>query len=114
MFQDFAMFFYSYEAVSGAANVAVMSYPRYCRYRAIQKRLEGCEDEWLHLAAVIAIGGFSGKLPGCRVMFCRDTFYQAEIDDLDIRMDHMCMGIYMFSSYMCVLPCANLVVFKAL
>ncbi|RUS80657.1 hypothetical protein EGW08_011561 [Elysia chlorotica] len=74
---------------SGAANVAVMNYARYCRYRALCRRLEGCENQWLHVAIVVAIGGYSSRKPGCRVMFCRDTFYQAEIDDWDCRMDHM-------------------------
>ncbi|GFR90468.1 AT-rich interactive domain-containing protein 5B-like [Elysia marginata] len=74
---------------SGAANVAVMNYARYCRYRALCRRLEGCESQWLHVAVVVAIGGYSSRRPGCRVMFCRDTFYQAEIDDWDCRMDHM-------------------------
>ncbi|XP_005097517.1 AT-rich interactive domain-containing protein 5B isoform X2 [Aplysia californica] len=73
----------------GAANVAVMSYPKYCRYRAVMRRLEGCENEWLHVAVVLAIGGYAAKAPGCRVMFCKDSFYHSDIDDLDIRMDHM-------------------------
>ncbi|KAI8774909.1 AT-rich interactive domain-containing protein 5B [Biomphalaria glabrata] len=75
--------------VSGAANLAVLSYPKYCRYRAMRKRLEGCENEWLHLAIVVAIGGFSGRAPGCKVMFCKETFLHSELETLDIRMDHL-------------------------
>ncbi|KAH9513260.1 AT-rich interactive domain-containing protein 5B [Bulinus truncatus] len=75
--------------ISGAVNIAILSYPKYCRYRAMRKRLEGCENQWLHLAIVVAIGGFTGRAPGCRVMFCRDTFEHTELDSLEIRMDHM-------------------------
>ena len=74
--------------------MAVMNYARYCRYRALCRRLEGCESQWLHVAIVVAIGGYSSRRPGCRVMFCRDTFYQAEIDDWDCRMDHMCKILF--------------------
>ncbi|CAL1538842.1 unnamed protein product [Lymnaea stagnalis] len=81
--------FVAEKSVSGAANLAILSYPKYCRYRAMRKRLEGCENQWLHLAIVVAIGGFSGRAPGCRVMFCRETFEQSELDTWDLRMDHM-------------------------
>ncbi|CAG5121491.1 unnamed protein product, partial [Candidula unifasciata] len=76
-------------ACSGAANVLVLTYPKYCRYRAMQKRLEGAENHWAHLAVVAAIGGLSGNGSGCRIMFCRETFSQVEYEELSMRMDHM-------------------------
>lgn len=53
------------------SNVAVISFPRYCRYRATLKRLEGVSDEWLRRTLVQALCGFVSYGPDTRVMFCK-------------------------------------------
>ncbi|XP_064601995.1 AT-rich interactive domain-containing protein 5B-like isoform X2 [Liolophura sinensis] len=72
-----------------STQVTILSYPRYCRYRAVMKRLEKCEDQWLRNALVCAIGGFTVKNSNSRVVFCRDTFDDPELDNLEIRCDHL-------------------------
>ncbi|XP_025096634.1 uncharacterized protein LOC112565410 isoform X2 [Pomacea canaliculata] len=71
------------------APVIVMSYPQYCRYRAVLKRLETVTDKWLKNALVMAVGGFACQKRGVRVMFCREVCDYPELDDLDFRMDHL-------------------------
>lgn len=53
------------------SSVAVISFPRYCRYRATLKRLEGVSDEWLRRTLVQALCGFVSYGPDTRVMFCK-------------------------------------------
>nr|KAG5714225.1 hypothetical protein BaRGS_018442 [Batillaria attramentaria] len=71
------------------APVVIMSYPQYCRYRAVLKRLETVTDKWLKNALVMAIGGFASTHRGMRVMFCREVCDYPELDDLEFRMDHL-------------------------
>ena len=70
-------------------DVVIMSFSRYCRYRSILKRLENCEDKWLRHAIVSAIGGFTSKNPNNRIYFCRDTFEHPDLDDFELRCDHL-------------------------
>lgn len=71
------------------APIVIMSYPQYCRYRTVLKRVESVVDIWLRNALVMALGGFSSPERGMRVMFCRDVCDYPELDDLEIRMDHL-------------------------
>ena len=70
----------------------IVSYPQYCRYRTIMKRLEKVTDKWLKNAIVLAIGGFSVDKPGSRVLFCRNTCDIQELEEHEYRMDSL--GIY--------------------
>ncbi|XP_026226853.1 ARID_ARID5 domain-containing protein [Anabas testudineus] len=55
-------------------GVKVLSYPQYCRFRSLQRRIQdrargpGLQDPHL-----LALGGIR-VLPNTRVMYCRDTF----------------------------------------
>lgn len=49
----------------------MISFPRYCRYRATLKRLEGVSDEWLRKTLVQALCGFVSYGTETRVMFCK-------------------------------------------
>lgn len=86
------------EEGKGGANtdtspeIMVMSYARYCRYRCMLKRLENCEDKWLRHALVTAIGGFAASKENNRVYFCRDIFEHADLDDFELRCDHLGMS----------------------
>uniref|UniRef100_A0A667Z5M1 Zgc:77151 n=1 Tax=Myripristis murdjan TaxID=586833 RepID=A0A667Z5M1_9TELE len=56
-------------------GVKVLSYPQYCRFRSLQRRIQdraggpGLQDPHL-----LALGGIRLALPNMRVMYCRDTF----------------------------------------
>ncbi|ESO98329.1 hypothetical protein LOTGIDRAFT_92820, partial [Lottia gigantea] len=71
------------------SQVVIRSYPQYCRFRTALKRLEGVQDKWLKHTLVCALGGFSTKSRNCRVVYCLDTFYSSDLDELEIRCDHL-------------------------
>nr|XP_046266145.1 AT-rich interactive domain-containing protein 5B [Scatophagus argus] len=57
-----------------AQGIKVLSYPQYCRFRSLQRRIQdrasgpGLQDPHL-----LALGGVKA-LPNTRLMYCRDTF----------------------------------------
>lgn len=68
---NFFIFFCLIPETYSRSSVAVISFPRYCRYRATLKRLEGVSDEWLRKTLVQALCGFVSYGPDTRVMFCK-------------------------------------------
>ncbi|CAL8307049.1 unnamed protein product [Gadus morhua 'NCC'] len=62
-------------------GVKVLSYPQYCRFRSLQRRLQdrpgvlGGADPRL-----LALGGLRVALSNTRVMFCRETFTHLSMD----------------------------------
>lgn len=69
-------------------RVIVLSYPRYCRYRSLLRRLEGAEPSWLCSSVAAALGGFTA-LPGTRVLFCRDTFDYPDLETHELLCNHL-------------------------
>ncbi|XP_070530554.1 uncharacterized protein [Cardiocondyla obscurior] len=69
-------------------KVVVLSYPRYCRYRALLRRLEGAEPSWLCSSVAAALGGFTA-IPGTRVLFCRDTFDYPDLETHELLCNHL-------------------------
>ncbi|XP_044012839.1 GATA zinc finger domain-containing protein 14-like isoform X2 [Aphidius gifuensis] len=69
-------------------KVIVLSYSRYCRYRAMLRRLEGREPAWLCSSVAAALGGFTA-LPGTRILFCRDTFDYPDLETHELLCNHL-------------------------
>ncbi|KAK0144190.1 AT-rich interactive domain-containing protein 5B [Merluccius polli] len=65
----------------GHQGVKVLSYPQYCRFRSLQRRLQdragllGGADPHL-----LALGGLRVALSNTRVMYCRETFNHPTLD----------------------------------
>lgn len=58
----------------GANGVKVLSYPQYCRFRSLQRRvLDSARAPGLQDPHLLALGGIKA-LPDTRLMYCRDTF----------------------------------------
>lgn len=70
-------------------GVVVLSFPRYCRYRGILKRLEGVHNKWLRTALVIALGGFTVPCRNTRVLFCKDTFDYPDLEGHELLCNHL-------------------------
>ncbi|XP_067124324.1 uncharacterized protein [Centruroides vittatus] len=70
-------------------KVKVLSYPRYCRYRTMLKRIEETSDSWLKNALVIALGGFTLTSHNTFILFCRDTFDHDALLQNDLNCDHL-------------------------
>jgi len=77
------------KSADSSPDVVVMTYARYCRYRCMLKRLDGSEDKWMRNALVAALGGFAAEKDNNRVYFCRDIFEHADLDDFELRCDHL-------------------------
>lgn len=57
-----------------AQGIRVLSYPQYCRYRSLQRRIqEGARSQEIQDRHVLALGGVKAP-PTTRLMYCRDTF----------------------------------------
>uniref|UniRef100_A0A3P9PAR8 Zgc:77151 n=1 Tax=Poecilia reticulata TaxID=8081 RepID=A0A3P9PAR8_POERE len=55
-------------------TVKVLSYPQYCRFRSLQRRIQdGARGPALQDTYLLALGAIK-VLPNIRVMYCRDTF----------------------------------------
>lgn len=80
---------------SSQTRVIVLSYPRYCRYRALLRRLEGTEPLWLSSSIAAALGGFTA-LPGTKVLFCRDTFDYPDLETHELLCNHLGKNIFSF------------------
>ncbi|CAG2108847.1 unnamed protein product, partial [Medioppia subpectinata] len=77
---------------STCSSVVVLSYPRYCRYRALLRRIEGKESDWMCREAVqmaiksLGIPTTTNKL---NIVFCRDTFEHEALLQNDLNCDHL-------------------------
>ncbi|XP_061184549.1 AT-rich interactive domain-containing protein 5B-like isoform X2 [Saccostrea echinata] len=69
--------------------LTILSFAQYCRYRTVLKRLENMVDKWLRNAIICAIGGIVTKNKNARIMFCKNMVDVPELDDLEIRCDHL-------------------------
>ncbi|XP_065339336.1 AT-rich interactive domain-containing protein 5B-like isoform X1 [Cloeon dipterum] len=71
-------------------NVVVMSFPRYCRYRSVVKRIEGEEKEApRHAALTAALGGLPDAQADTVVLFCRDNFDYPELETHELLCNHL-------------------------
>ncbi|KAM4704270.1 AT-rich interactive domain-containing protein 5B isoform 2-T2 [Rhinophrynus dorsalis] len=55
-------------------NVMVLSYPQYCRYRSILKRIQAKPSSVLADQFVQALGGIAVINKNTKILYCRDTF----------------------------------------
>ncbi|CAC5376739.1 AT-rich interactive domain-containing protein 5B [Mytilus coruscus] len=79
----------SYIRSESSTQLTILSYPQYCRYRAVLRRLEHVKDKWLKSVVICAIGGIISKSKDNRIMFCRETFYDADLETLEINCEHL-------------------------
>jgi len=69
--------------------VVVLSFPHYCRYRAVRKRLETCVDVWMRNIVISAVGGFTVSNPDTRILFCRNTVEHPSLSNHASRQNHL-------------------------
>ncbi|XP_036590964.1 AT-rich interactive domain-containing protein 5B isoform X1 [Trichosurus vulpecula] len=56
------------------SNVIVLSYPQYCRYRSMLKRIQDKPSSVLTDQFVLALGGIAVVSKNPQILYCRDTF----------------------------------------
>ncbi|XP_078269367.1 aT-rich interactive domain-containing protein 5B [Rhinoraja longicauda] len=59
---------------SDDTKIIVLSYPQYCRYRTMLKRIQNRSSLWLVDQFVMALGGIAILNKSTRILYCRDTF----------------------------------------
>ena len=69
--------------VAGTEDLAVivLSHSQYSRYRSVLKRVAGKEREWMNNGLIIALGGFTTLTRRTYILFCRDSFEYAELEE---------------------------------
>ncbi|XP_013927530.1 PREDICTED: AT-rich interactive domain-containing protein 5B [Thamnophis sirtalis] len=55
-------------------NVLILSYPQYCRYRSMRKRIQGKPSSVQADQFVLALGGVASISQRSQILYCRDTF----------------------------------------
>ncbi|XP_063163828.1 AT-rich interactive domain-containing protein 5B [Candoia aspera] len=55
-------------------NVLILSYPQYCRYRSMLKRIQGKPSSVQADQFVLALGGIASISQRSQILYCRDTF----------------------------------------
>ena len=71
------------------SNVTVLSYSRYCRYRATLKRLEHVENDEIRNKLIETLSGFVATQPNTRIMFVKETFDCADLESHDSLCPHL-------------------------
>ncbi|KTF87545.1 hypothetical protein cypCar_00011165 [Cyprinus carpio] len=62
-------------------KVKVLSYPQYCRFRSLQRRVsDQASSPSLQDPHLLALGGIKVDLDTTRVLYCRDTFNHPTLD----------------------------------
>ncbi|XP_026855876.2 AT-rich interactive domain-containing protein 5B [Electrophorus electricus] len=70
-------------------RVKVLSYPQYCRFRSLQRRLQDQSGSpGLHNPHLLALGGLKMTLHNTRVLYCRDTFNHPNLGNNLSLMSH--------------------------
>ena len=61
------------------------------------KRIAGCEKEWMNSSLIVALGGFTTPTRRTYVLFCRDNFDYAELEE----HPHLCnhLGNFIYSKF---------------
>ncbi|XP_076057980.1 uncharacterized protein LOC143035187 isoform X3 [Oratosquilla oratoria] len=70
-------------------RIIILGLDQYCRIRALLKRLEGVEEEYIQSSLVVALGGFLAPSRRTRIIFCRDTFDYPELEGHDLLCNHL-------------------------
>ncbi|XP_059846085.1 AT-rich interactive domain-containing protein 5B-like isoform X3 [Hypanus sabinus] len=55
-------------------QVKILSYPQYCRYRAIRKRIQKASARCVDEAQLLALGGILLMNQNTKILYCRETF----------------------------------------
>ncbi|XP_068248465.1 uncharacterized protein [Palaemon carinicauda] len=70
-------------------HIIILGYDKYCRMRALLKRLEGVEEEYMKSRIVLALGGFVVPSRRTWMLFCREVFDYPELEGHDLLCNHL-------------------------
>lgn len=84
------------------ANVLILSYPQYCRYRSILKRIQGKPSSVQADQFVLALGGVAVISKKPQILYCRDTFEHPTLTENESVCDEF--GKLLFFLFVVALP----------
>lgn len=69
--------------------MTVLSYSRYCRYRATVKRLENIEDNQIRIKLIETLSGFIASQPNTRIMFAKESIDHPDLESHEMLCPHL-------------------------
>ena len=78
-------------------GVIIVNSSQYSRYRSVLKRVQGVEDHWMHNSLIVSLGGFTTPTRRTYVLFCREIFDYAELEEHPYLCNHL--GILINDNY---------------
>jgi len=70
-------------------RIVILSASNYCRYRALLKRLEGVESEWMKNNLIVALGGITTSTRNTSIMFAKELFDYPELEEHPLLQNHL-------------------------
>ena len=70
-------------------GVIIVNSSQYSRYRSVLKRVQGVEDHWMHNSLIVSLGGFTTPTRRTYVLFCREIFDYAELEEHPYLCNHL-------------------------
>ena len=67
----------------------ILNSSQYSRYRGVLKRVQGKEQHWMHNSLVVSLGGFTTPTRRTYVLFCREIFDYAELEEHPYLCNHL-------------------------
>ena len=70
-------------------GVVIINSSQYTRYRSVSKRIQGVEKHWMHNSLIVSLGGFTTQTRKTHVLFCREIFDYAELEEHPYLCNHL-------------------------
>ena len=70
-------------------GVIIINTSQYSRYRSVLKRVQGVEKNWMHNSLIVSLGGFTTPTRKTHILFCREIFDYAELEEHPYLCNHL-------------------------
>ena len=70
-------------------GVIILNWSQYSRYRSVLTRIRGVEKFWMHNSLIVSLGGFTSPTRRTFVLFCREIFDYAELEEHPYLCNHL-------------------------
>jgi hypothetical protein len=71
------------------SNVTVLSFSRYCRYRAALRRCEHIDDLQTRVKLIQTLSGFAPSFPNTRIMFAKEDIDYPDLEQHEMLCPHL-------------------------
>ena len=76
--------------------VVIINSSQYSRYRAVLRRIQGSEKYWMHNSLIVSLGGFTTPTRKTHILFCREIFDYAELEEHPYLCNHLGKSIIIY------------------